>query len=163
MENSKRLFFDIKNGVHDASGIEVPSKWWWKKSGNVYYPNCIISEEEYHNEVYNFIVDNGLPENSLDEIDLDYFIGGLLDKRNFFMDLFYQIGMKTKKDLVQEQVDLMNEIRAKSNINMVSCVHCGTILLYKMLPVNKITCFDCREDIDPHDCPDYWYNGIECN
>lgn len=162
MENSRRLFFDIKNEIHDASGIETPSKWWWKKVGNVYYPNCLVSEEEYHNEVYNFIDNNRLPEGSLDEIDLDCFSGDLLDKRNFFMDLFYQLGMKTKEELEQEQLDLMNEIRAKSNVNMVNCVHCGEILLHKMLPIgvaNKITCFSCRQDMDANDCPDYWYNG----
>jgi hypothetical protein len=119
MENSRRLFFDIKNEVHDASGIEIPSKWWWKKLDNVYYPNCIVSEEEYHNEVYDFIVDNNLPENSLDEIDLDYFIGDLLDKRNFFMDLFYQLGMKTKKELkimaklTKEEIENLKEIHDK--------------------------------------------------
>ena len=166
MENSRHLFFDVKNEIHDASGIGTPSKWWWKKVGNVYYPDCLISEEEYHTEVYDFIVDNGLPEDSLDEINLTCFREDLLDKRNFFMDLFYQLGIKTKKELVQEQINLMNEIRAKSNINMVSCAHCGEILLHKMLPigeVNMITCFSCRQDMDANECPDYWYNGIECN
>lgn len=71
--------------------------------------------------------------------------------------------MKTKRELAQEQLDLMNDIRAKANINMVTCGHCGTILLHEMKLINEdntIVCFDCKTEwTDLCDCPDYWYEG----
>ena len=71
--------------------------------------------------------------------------------------------MKTKRELAQEQLDLMDIIRAKADINMVTCGHCGTILLHEMKPMfnddNTILCFNCKREMDLSDCPDYWYEG----
>ena len=70
--------------------------------------------------------------------------------------------MKTKRQLAQEQLDLMDDIRAKANINMVTCGHCGTILLHEMKSINEdntIVCFGCKREMDLSDCPDYWYEG----
>ena len=69
---------------------------------------------------------------------------------------------KTRRELAQEQLDLMDEIRATSNINMVTCGHCGTILLHEMRSItddNTIVCFGCKRTMDLSDCPDYWYTG----
>jgi hypothetical protein len=70
--------------------------------------------------------------------------------------------MKTKRELAQKQLDLMEEIRYLANINMVTCGNCGTILLHDMKPINKentITCFGCKSEMELSDCPDYWYEG----
>lgn len=71
--------------------------------------------------------------------------------------------MKSKRDLAQEQLDLMEIIRDKSNINMVTCGNCGTILLHEMKSIHEdnhdITCFGCKQEMDFSDCPDYWYEG----
>jgi hypothetical protein len=71
--------------------------------------------------------------------------------------------MKSKRDLAQEQLDLMEIIRGKSNINMVTCGNCGTILLHEMKSIHEdnhdITCFGCKQEMDFSDCPDYWYVG----
>jgi len=70
--------------------------------------------------------------------------------------------MKTKRELAQEQLNLMNDIRAKANINIVTCGHCGTILLHEMKSINEdntIECFGCKSEMDVCDCPDYWYDG----
>lgn len=70
--------------------------------------------------------------------------------------------MKTnqkQKKLTEVQFDLINEIRAKANINIVSCGNCGTILLHELKPTNKdnkISCFGCMEEMELCDCPDYW-------
>jgi hypothetical protein len=57
----------------------------------------------------------------------------------------------------------MNDIRAKANINMVTCGHCGTILLHDLdrdCEEPPLVCFSCkREWTDMCDCPDYWYEG----
>ncbi len=69
---------------------------------------------------------------------------------------------KTKRELAQEQLDLMDIIRGKANINMVTCGHCGTILLHEMRSINEdntIVCFGCKRTMDLSDCPDYWYEG----
>ena len=71
--------------------------------------------------------------------------------------------MKTKRELAQEQLDLMNCIRKYANINMVTCGHCGTILLHdsnKEFDKDPLVCFGCKtESTDASDCPDYWYEG----
>jgi hypothetical protein len=71
--------------------------------------------------------------------------------------------MKTKRELAQEQLDLMEIIRGEANINMVTCGHCGTILLHDMdreFKKDPLVCFGCKtEHTDASDCPDYWYNG----
>ena len=69
---------------------------------------------------------------------------------------------KSRRELAQEQLDLMDDIRAKANINMVTCGHCGTILLHEMKSINEdntIVCFGCKREMDLSDCPDYWYEG----
>jgi RNase P subunit RPR2 len=81
--------------------------------------------------------------------------------------------MKTRRQLAQEQLDLMSEIQEKTNINMVTCGHCGTILLHKIKTLdfketdeegeclnNIITCFGCKHEISLTDCPDFWYSGM---
>lgn len=66
--------------------------------------------------------------------------------------------MKTRRELAQVQLDIMNQIRKSSDINMVTCGNCGTILLHYMNEYS-IVCFECMNDMDLSDCPDYWYNG----
>ena len=70
--------------------------------------------------------------------------------------------MKSRRELAQEQLNLMEIIRAEANINMVTCGHCGTILLHEMKSINEdntIVCFGCKREMDLSDCPDYWYEG----
>ena len=79
--------------------------------------------------------------------------------------------MKTKRELAQKQLDLMNDIRAKANINIVTCGNCGTILLHEMKSIsdiefisfkdddNSIECFGCNAKMELCDCPDLWYEG----
>lgn len=69
---------------------------------------------------------------------------------------------KSRRELAQEQLNLMDDIRAKANINMVTCGNCGTILLHEMKQLNEdntIVCFGCKSEMELSDCPDYWYNG----
>jgi hypothetical protein len=69
---------------------------------------------------------------------------------------------KTRRELAQEQLNLMEIIRDKANVNMVTCGHCGTILLHERRSVNddfSITCFGCKRRMSLSDCPDYWYQG----
>ena len=79
--------------------------------------------------------------------------------------------MKTKRELAQKQLDLMNHIRTYANINIVTCGNCGTILLHEMKSIsdiefislkdddNSIECFGCNAKMELCDCPDLWYNG----
>jgi hypothetical protein len=67
-----------------------------------------------------------------------------------------------KRDLVIEQIKLMDDIRKETNINIVTCGNCGTIVLHKMDEEN-IKCFGCMNVMNVCDCPDYWYQGVENN
>jgi len=69
---------------------------------------------------------------------------------------------KTKRELAQEQLQLMNNISYYANINIVTCGHCGTILLHEFKSINKdntIVCFGCKREMALSDCPDLWYEG----
>lgn len=71
--------------------------------------------------------------------------------------------MKTRRELAQEQLDLMNEIRSIANINIVTCGNCGTTLLQDMSKQDSIECFGCKSEMDISDCPDLWYDGCTDN
>jgi glutamine amidotransferase PdxT len=67
-----------------------------------------------------------------------------------------------KRELVIKQIDLMDDIRQKADINIVTCGNCGTLVLHKR-NAEEIECFGCMNVMDVSDCPDYWYNGVENN
>jgi hypothetical protein len=70
--------------------------------------------------------------------------------------------MKSRRELAEQQLELMNDIRAKANINIVTCGNCGTVLLHSMLD-DSIVCYsnECKDrgEMDLSDCPDLWYEG----
>ena len=68
--------------------------------------------------------------------------------------------MKTKRELVIDQLGLMNEIIAKTDINIVTCGHCGCVFLHKLDDL-ELTCFDCKKSGEPCDHPDLFYSGME--
>lgn len=67
--------------------------------------------------------------------------------------------MRTSKQIVIEQMNLFHDIQRKANINIVTCGHCGTILLHKIDEIEEIECFGCMKTLSKSDCPDYWYSG----
>ena len=67
--------------------------------------------------------------------------------------------MKTKIQIVEEQIELQNKIQS-IGFNIVECGSCGTVLLHKCGD-EKINCFCGEQDLS--DCPDYWYTGMETN
>jgi hypothetical protein len=69
--------------------------------------------------------------------------------------------MKSKRDLVIDQLALMDDIRAKANINIVTCGHCGSVILHERDLEDTITCYGCKSEMDISDCPDLFYTGIE--
>lgn len=60
------------------------------------------------------------------------------------------------KKNVNNQEDLMDEIRAKADINIVGCGHCGGFLLHRRSDY-KINCPHCDTLMDVCDCPDLIY------
>jgi len=86
------LFIDIKDCIHDASGIERPQNYYWGKdttTNGIYYPIREIEEDEIHKEIRGFLYENdNLPNISLDEISLDVFTSEQLERRDFFMSMF---------------------------------------------------------------------------
>lgn len=68
--------------------------------------------------------------------------------------------MKSKRELVIDQLALMDEIRAKTDINIVTCGHCGCVFLHKLDDLD-LTCFDCKTNGEPCDHPDLFYTGME--
>jgi hypothetical protein len=66
--------------------------------------------------------------------------------------------MENRRKLAEQQLKLMDEVRAKADINLVTCGHCGTTLLHKRKDTS-IDCWSCKREMDLSDCPDYWYEG----
>lgn len=73
--------------------------------------------------------------------------------------------MCNKRETVIQQLELMERIRQQANINIVTCAHCGSVILHECKPINEeqtINCYDCGEDnMDTSDCPDLFYTGME--
>ena len=69
---------------------------------------------------------------------------------------------KSRRELAKDQLHLMNHIRHYANVNIVTCGHCGTILLHYNSDM-PITCYssECKDrgEMDLSDCPDLWYEG----
>lgn len=57
------------------------------------------------------------------------------------------------------QLELMEEIRSKSNINIVTCGSCGGIILEEIKEKETIHCHCCGYDGEPCDMPDLFYEG----
>lgn len=69
--------------------------------------------------------------------------------------------MKTIKEKVLEQIKLQEEIQKVSNINIVNCGDCGSVLLHKISESEDIVCPYCGFTSEPCDFPDFLYNGME--
>jgi len=69
--------------------------------------------------------------------------------------------MKSKRELVINQIELMNHIRTYANVNIVTCGHCGSVILHETHLEDTITCYDCKREMDLSDCPDLFYTGME--
>jgi hypothetical protein len=68
--------------------------------------------------------------------------------------------MKTKREIVIEQIKLQEKIQSLG-YNIVTCGHCGTVLLHKC-GEEELECF-CGNTVDISDCPDLYYSGLENN
>ena len=90
--NPYKLFIDISNNVHDASGIDNPNLYYWCLINGVYYPEKKLTETDYHEEVINFIDKFNLPEYSLFEIPIELFnTRELIKYRKFFLNIYNNI------------------------------------------------------------------------
>jgi hypothetical protein len=70
--------------------------------------------------------------------------------------------MATKRQLAEKQIELQNRVIALANINIVTCGHCGSVLLHE-LNDKPIECASCKHELDQCDCPDLWYEGCQDN
>jgi len=66
--------------------------------------------------------------------------------------------MKSRRELAEEQFNLVQDIRYKLDLNIVTCGNCGTVLLHKS-NVENIHCYECNEQMEPCHCPDLWYDS----
>ena len=70
--------------------------------------------------------------------------------------------MATKRELAEKQIELQERVIALTNINIVTCGHCGSVLLHE-LNDELIECASCKHELDQCDCPDLWYEGCQDN
>jgi hypothetical protein len=68
----------------------------------------------------------------------------------------------TKRQLAEKQIELQERVQALANINIVTCGHCGSVLLHERND-ELITCACCKHELDQSDCPDLWYEGCQNN
>ena len=67
-----------------------------------------------------------------------------------------------KREKLLQQIALQNKVKRLANVNIVTCGHCGSILLHE-LSASEIDCPYCDTIMDTCDCPDYLYTGMENN
>jgi hypothetical protein len=70
--------------------------------------------------------------------------------------------MKTKRELAEKQIELQDRVIALAKINIVTCGHCGCVLLHELTD-EFITCACCKSELEQSDCPDLWYEGCQNN
>ena len=67
----------------------------------------------------------------------------------------------TKRELAEKQIELQERVQT-SGINIVTCGHCGGVLLHE-LNDELINCACCKHELAQSDCPDLWYEGCQNN
>jgi len=67
--------------------------------------------------------------------------------------------MGVRRDLVIQQMKLAEQAY-QAGVNIVTCGHCGAVLLHSRGAEN-IHCFSCLRVMDLSDCPDFWYEGAQ--
>lgn len=67
-----------------------------------------------------------------------------------------------RREKILQQIALQDQVRALANVNIVTCGHCGSIVLHSLRDT-EIDCPYCDRVMDVSDCPDYLYSGIENN
>jgi hypothetical protein len=68
----------------------------------------------------------------------------------------------TKRELAEKQIELQGRVIALANVNIVTCGHCGCVLLHE-LNDELIECASCKHELAQCDCPDLWYEGCQNN
>jgi hypothetical protein len=63
---------------------------------------------------------------------------------------------------MEEQIKLQEEIIEKTDINIVTCGDCSTVILHKR-GLEEIKCHDCGFESDPCDFPDLYHSGLTIN
>lgn len=88
-----KLFLDISNQVHDASGIEDPQMYWWANQFGVWYPQYLIEEDQFNEYARNFLDELDL-QCSLDEIprkEKDFLLPSDLVKLEYLLEIFHKL------------------------------------------------------------------------
>jgi hypothetical protein len=70
--------------------------------------------------------------------------------------------MTSKRNLAIKQIELQERIQTLAKVNIVTCGHCGEVLLHEMNE-EDIECIGCGNTLAQSDCPDFWYGGLENN
>jgi hypothetical protein len=134
-ELKKQNFINLYNEEGERHGL-------WE----IYHPNGNIS---YRANYYNGKL-HGLYQTYNNKGELEY-------SHNYDMNEKV-VSVLPRRKLAEQQLKLMDEVRAKADINLVTCGQCGTLLLHKNNDTS-IICFGCKNEMDLSDCPDYWYEG----
>jgi len=65
-----------------------------------------------------------------------------------------------RESKILAQIELNEQILQKAKINIVTCGHCGSMMLHK-LEDELIQCPFCDFESEPSDFGDYYYEGME--
>ena len=65
--------------------------------------------------------------------------------------------VKKVEDLEEWQKSRCVEISEKLDYNIVTCGHCGSVIIADMR-IETITCHDCLSEMEHCECPDLWYD-----
>jgi hypothetical protein len=68
----------------------------------------------------------------------------------------------TKRDKILNQIELQEKVQRLADVNIVTCGHCGNVVLHEM-DAEEIDCPYCDRVMDVCDCPDLFYSNMENN
>jgi uncharacterized Zn finger protein (UPF0148 family) len=66
---------------------------------------------------------------------------------------------KLNRKLIEQQVELMDNVRRLADINLVNCGSCGSVLLHERSD-EEVTCPYCEFKSEQCDFPDFLYDGM---
>lgn len=67
-----------------------------------------------------------------------------------------------RRGLMNAQIDLAKRVVSACGVSVVTCGHCGTVLLHDLNEA-EVHCFGCNQEQDASDCPDLFYEGMSLN
>jgi len=154
----------LYGGDRFIHSFQESEEWWlvpYKEDSRGNYNNYLHIHLSYDESLQLAFYPRDILSDALNEKDGEYFNSSCIEEtpeciKIAWDDFDFDKYVNTLID-TESQYSLFNEMVATSGINIVTCSHCGSILLHRVKPIeedNKGFCKCCSRIVDYNDCPD---------